>query len=91
MDRIEGYNIIGSSPKEILNTHIEVLGTFNYSNGIECIISLKDREMLNIIYAVFHNYIRGKRINKYQVLYWNGIYYSEEKLNKKMYEFLGEL
>lgn len=42
-------------------------------------------------YAVFHNYIRGKRINKYQVLYWNGIYYSEEKLNKKMYEFLGEL
>ena len=32
-----------------------------------------------------------ERKEREQVLYWNGIYYSEEKLNKKMYEFLGEL
>ena len=30
-------------------------------------------------------------MNKYQVLYLKDIYYSGEKLNKKMYEFLGKL
>lgn len=91
LDRIEDYNIIGSSPQEIFNTHIEVLRAFNYAGGIESIITLQDREMLNNLYAVFHNYIRGKRINKYQVFYLKDIYYSGEKLNKKMYEFLGRL
>ena len=91
LDRFEDYNIIGCSPQEIFCTHIEVLRAFNYAGGIECIISLYDREVLNNLYAAFHNYIRGKRMNKYQVLYLKDIYYSGEKLNKKMYEFLGKL
>ena len=91
LDRFEDYNIIGSSPQEIFYTHIEVLRAFNYADGIECIITLHDREVLNNLYAAFQNYIRGKRMNKYQVLYLKDIYYSEEKLNKKMYEFLGKL
>lgn len=91
LDRIEDYNIIGSSPQEIFNTHIEVLRAFNYAGGVESIITLHDREVLNNIYAAFHNYIRGKKINKYQVFYLKAIYYSGEKLNKKMYEFLGKL
>ncbi len=91
LDRIEDYNIIGSSPQEIFNTHIEVLRAFNYDGGIENIITLHDREVLNNLYAAFHNYIRGKRMNKYQVLYLKDIYYSGDKPNKKMYEFLGKL
>lgn len=91
LDRFEDYNIIGSSPQEIFYTHIEVLRAFNYADGIECIITLHDREVLNNLYAAFQNYIRGKRMNKYQVLYLKDIYYSEEKLNKNMYEFLGKL
>lgn len=91
LDKIEDYNIIGCSPQEIFCTHIEVLRAFNYAGGIECIISLYDREVLNNLYVAFHNYIRGKRMNKYQVLYLKDIYYSGEKLNKKMYEFLGKL
>lgn len=91
LDRIEDYNIIGSSPREIFNTHIEILRAFNYAGGIECIITLQDRELLNNLYAAFHNSIRGKKINKYQVFYLRDIYYSGEKMNKKMYEFLGKL
>ncbi|MDE7352701.1 MAG: PcfJ domain-containing protein [Acetatifactor sp.] len=91
LDRFEDYNIIGCSPQEIFYTHVEVLRAFNYAGGIECIITLYDREVLNNLYAAFHNYIRGRRMNKYQVLYLKDIYYSGEKLNKKMYEFLGKL
>ncbi len=91
IDKIEDYNIIGSSPQEIFGTHIEILRAFNYSGGIENIITLQDREALNDIYAVFHNYIRGRLINKYQLFYLKNAYYSEEKLNKKMYEYLGSL
>lgn len=91
LDRIEDYNIIGSSPQEIFNTHIEVLRAVNYAGGIENIITLHDREVLNNLYAAFHNYIRGKRMNKYQVFYLKDIYYSGDKPNKKMYEFLGKL
>lgn len=91
LERIENYNMIGSSPQEIFNIHIEVLRSLNHPDGSECMITLQDREELKNIYAVFHNYIRGRKINKYQVLYLKDIYCSGEKLNKKMYEFLGRI
>lgn len=69
LEKIEDYNIIGGSPQEILNTHIEMLRAMNYKDGIDNLIKLHDQKVLNDVYSMFRNYTHGKRVNKYQLNY----------------------
>ena len=91
LDKIEDYNIIGGSPQEIFSTHIEVLRALNYKEGIDNLVKLPDREMLNTVYSEFHNYIRKKKVNKYQLNYLKDICVKGEKIDRKLYLFLGKL
>lgn len=91
LDSIEEYNLIGTSPQNILGLPIKMLRALNHKDGIGCLVRLMDREELRGIYTTFHGYICRGKLNKYQVLYLRELYCSCEKLNKKKFEFLGNV
>lgn len=63
----------------------------NYKDGIDNLVTLQDRKLLDDIYSIFHNYIRGKMVNKYQLKYLKDIYINGDKIDKKLYIFWGNL
>lgn len=88
---VEDYNLIGTSPQGIFGVQIGMLRAMNSRFGCGVLISEKNREMANAIYAAFHNYITGRILNECQWRYLVTKFEMNEPINRRELDYLGKL
>ncbi len=91
LGKIEGYNIIGSTPQDILGVNIKMLRALNDKECVKCLARQEDREELKNIYSAFHNYIPNNGINRFQLNYLKECYFSDEKPKRKILELYSDI
>lgn len=91
LDKIDGYNLLGSSPEKIFDIQLGMLRALNSPTGVKILEVAENREIANKIYARYHNLICGKKINKYQWKYLEEQTLYGKSVEKRMFDFLGTL
>lgn len=91
LGKFEGYDIIGSSPQKIFDVQLGMLRALNTPAGVELLETADNRVWSNRIYAGYHNFIRGKQLNKYQWKYLQEQILQGNPAEKKMFIFMGRL
>ena len=88
LQRIEEFNIIGTTPEKILDVQLGMLRAMNSPFGVEILESVENRKWAKYLYSKYHNLIRGTMMNQYQ---WRYLKEQEEfgtAVDKKMYRYL---
>lgn len=91
LENIEGYNLIGTSPQQILGVQMGMLRAMNSEFGYKVLSSEDNRELASTIYDKYHNYITGRMLNKCQWEYLTDQYKAHASVDFETMDYLNSL